>query len=79
MLADSIFITIFVIFDAYPFQVALFKDPVLYEILTIEPADPFKSVIEMLTDTNYAIFFQDKPITFSFVETFLISEKTFLA
>lgn len=79
MLTDSVLIAIFVVLYAYTFQVALFEDAILDEILTIEPANPFKGVIEMLPDTDYAILFQNEPIAFSFVKTFLVSKKAFLA
>lgn len=79
MLPNCVFIAISVIFDTDPFEIAFFEYTVLYEIFTIKPANSLKCVIEMLADTDDTIFFQDEAIAFSFVEAFLISEKTFLA
>jgi hypothetical protein len=79
MFTYGVFIPIFIVLYAYPFQVSLFENAILDEIFPVEPANPFESVIEMLPDTDYAIFLQDEAIAFSFVKTFLISKKTFLA
>lgn len=79
MLTYGVFIAIFIVLYAYAFQIALFKDAILDEVLTVEPANAFEGIIEMLPNTDNAIFLQNEPITFSLVETLLISKKAFLA
>lgn len=75
VLADRVFVALFVVLDSDAFEVAIFEDSVLHEIITVEPANAFKRIIVVLPNTDDPIFFQNEAIPLSFVEALLVREQ----
>lgn len=78
VLAYRVFVALFVVLDSDAFEVAIFEDSIFDEIITIKPANAFKRIIVVFSNTDDPIFLQNEPIPFPFVEALLIPEQPFV-
>lgn len=79
VLTNRVFVTLFVVLDSYAFEVAVFEDPILHKIIAIKPANAFKRIIVVFSNTDDPIFFQDEAIPFSFIEALFIPEQSLVS
>lgn len=79
MLSNCVFVSLSIVLDTNTFKISLFKYTILNEVLSVEAANAFQGVIEVLSHTHNPIFFQDKAIAFAFVETLLVSKEPFIS
>lgn len=78
MLTNSIAISLEVIFYSYSLQISFLEYSIFNTLFSIKSTYSFKKIVEMLSHTNNFIFFQNKPVSLSFIKAFFISEETLI-
>lgn len=79
MFANRVLIALFIVFDADSFEISLFENAVLDEILTVKATNSLKCVVEVLTHTHYLVLFENETIPTALVKTFLIPEESLIS